>query len=229
MIDSVVNNSAQQVDQRRKELEATENQLIVQKGQVEREKRKEIEAAHEKGNETLVNISKEGERLAESLRNQNRAQVTEISKQQEQNFLNLANDTADRMRLLDKGAKDQLLQFNISAMDKVKDAATMAEDPFYRLKSFDATVENEETAYRVNIKLPPHEAKNLFLTSEGNKVKLSLARSFENKAQISPDHSNRTYSYQTILESFTLPSNVDAKQMTREYKDGVLNIRLPKV
>jgi HSP20 family molecular chaperone IbpA len=229
-IDSVNANSAasQRIKQKRRELEDLENTLTKEKIQAESAGRKEIQAVNEKNSESLVKISKEGERLAEALRTQHRAQIQQVNEQQFDSYQKVAGNAAEQLKLMDEESRNQLLNFKKSAMEKVKSSADKATDPFYRLKSFDATIAEDETSFKIRIKLPAHEAENVYLATEGKQLKLSLARTFGDKAEIEPNHTNRTYSYQTILESFTLPAAVSPKNMTRDYKDGVLTIQLKK-
>jgi len=231
-IDPTSNVNAEQsqyLTKKRKENEDAENNLILEKARIERQRLKELSEAQEKTNQNLVAISKEGEALAGKNRNLQKSQMQNFEKTSNEHFEKLSKDTAERIRTLDQEAKDKLLKHQLSAMEKVKLATDKAEDPFYRQKSFQANIAEREKDYEVKIKLPPHEAENLFIRTENNTIKLSLARSFADKAQMEDGHQNRTSSYQTILESYTLPTHLDSKNMQREYKDGMLTITIGKL
>lgn len=224
----VTNAVQKRIEQKKREAVNEENSIVIEKAKIDQRKTKELREANEKTNADIVKISSEGEKMAEQFRNLQKAQALEMNSQQQSQFEKLSTETANRIRELNEVSKSQIHNVQKSTLEKVGNISDRSADPFYRLKSFDATISENQAAYLLNIKLPPHEAKNLFVTSDGNKVKLSLARSYADNLEVEPGHQNRTYSYQTILESFTLPSKTDAKHLTRNYENGVLTINLPK-
>lgn len=228
-MDALNSAAARQVDIKRRELEALDNDLRVKKVQTEAEGKKAIASINEKNNRDQVEISAEGDRLSTNLRQQHHDQIQQLQKNHNDAFEKLAADTAEQFKTMNETAKNSLNQLHLDNMGKLSASALQAEDPFYRLKSFDAQITDGEKAYKLTLKLAPQEARNLFLTSEGNIIKLSLARSYNDKAEVSPQHTNKTYNYQTITESYQLANHVEAKGATREYTDGTLTITIPKV
>ncbi len=89
-------------------------------------------------------------------------------------------------------------------------------------------VVESEKAYDVEVAVPG-------ITKEDCKVKLSddtmtISVEKEQKAEENKDkhYLRQEFSYSKFEQSFTLPEDVNAKEIRAEVKDGVLNITLPK-
>jgi HSP20 family protein len=114
-------------------------------------------------------------------------------------------------------------------MERLQSLTSKSEDPFYRIKSLGPVMSEEAEAFQVKVALPEHEAQNLFVSAEGQQLKLSLARRYQDKSDDAESGvSTKTSSYQTIMESLTLPGAVNGKGIKREYADGVVTITVPK-
>lgn len=214
---------------KKNEIQDTENNLEAERHRAENAGKQKIQSEIEKNEANLVSISKEGAAQAEKMRTQFKAQNDAMNQHSSEQFQTLAQNAAERIRQLDQEAANQISNYQKGKMEKVANVTTRGEDPFYNLKSFNAQVSESETEYKVSVKLPAHEAQNLFVTSDNNQLKLSLARQYEGSQKFEDQNkSNRTYSYQTILENITLPGRPDMKKVTREYADGQLTIRIGK-
>jgi HSP20 family molecular chaperone IbpA len=114
-------------------------------------------------------------------------------------------------------------------MEKIKSVTDRAEDPFYRLKSLDPVLTENESAYVIAVRLPPHEADNLFVSGEGPYLKLSLARRYQDNAKSEAgDRSTKTSSYQSVVEQIAMPGPYEARKIERKYENGVVSITVPK-
>ena len=222
--------SQKRVDQKKREIEETETELSVKKNNLIRQKKEEIEVQNEKNNQEVINISKEGEKLSKLMREQNSQALVDQDKAKTVYHDILAKRTAEEIKDLDALSLKKINDAKLSSLQKVTTANERYNDPFYRLSTLNATYAENENDFTFKLKLPPYEAKNLFCSVEGKKniVKLNLSRAFEEKAETGANQKNNTNSFQSISESFTLPSAVDGKFASREYKDGVLTIKFPK-
>ena len=225
-------NAARRLTEKKGEAAETEKDLEVQKNKISSEKNAEIQTIKDKNSKSLVAISKEGEKLSQQMREGNQLQERLFEKNREDHYTKLAADTSDKIKTLDQEAAKKILSSQLSNAHKVMDTNNRFEDPFYRPTALNAKLSDSADSYIVKVNLPPHEAKNVYFSVEGPKaniVKVSLARSAENKAELEPNHKNLTHSYQAITESFSLPSPVDGKVASREYADGLLTIKFPKL
>jgi HSP20 family protein len=75
--------------------------------------------------------------------------------------------------------------------------------------------------------LPDVEEKDLDIRIENNMLTIRGERKFEQK--VSEENYLRVErAYGSFTRSFTLPNTVDAERIQAEYRNGVLNIRMPK-
>src|SRR5204863_8080157 len=79
----------------------------------------------------------------------------------------------------------------------------------------------------VKAELPGMEQKDITLHLENNVLSLRGERKFEKEAKDENYHRIER-SYGAFSRSFSIPATVDDENIRAEYKDGVLNIVLPK-
>ncbi len=214
---------------RRKEIEETEQNLAQEKAQAKREGEKELVATREKNEENLVKISKEASAKADMLRKSQNDSYKQLNQQVQDHVENLTADTAKRIADLDAEAFKQVAAHQASAMERINLSEERSADPFYRMRALDAKWTETEKGYEIRVKVPPHEAERVFIASERNQMKVSLARSFQDELQLDDGRKNKTSSAQTIVETMSLPTRVDPSTATREYKDGYVVYHVNKL
>src|SRR5688572_4702737 len=82
-------------------------------------------------------------------------------------------------------------------------------------------------AFEIKAELPDLKKEDVKVTIEEGQLRISGERKQEKEEKGKKFHRIER-SYGSFLRSFTLPENVDDARLTAEYKDGVLNVRLPK-
>lgn len=99
------------------------------------------------------------------------------------------------------------------------------------LFSFDWTpsVDIAETAeaFEIRAELPDVKKEDVKVSVEDGELRISGERKQEKEEKGKKFHRVER-SYGSFMRSFTLPENVDDSKLTAEYKDGLLNVRLPK-
>lgn len=90
-------------------------------------------------------------------------------------------------------------------------------------------VREEDDAFIVTAELPGLTKKDIELTVEENQLMLSGERRWEAKEGDEDKYHRVERSYGKFLRTFTLPSHVDADAVKAKFKDGVLNVEIPKV
>ena len=97
--------------------------------------------------------------------------------------------------------------------------------------SFDWTpsVDITETAeaFEIKAELPDVKKEDVKVTVEDGELRISGERKQEKEEKGKKFHRVER-SYGSFMRSFTLPENVDDARLTADYKDGLLNVRLPK-
>jgi HSP20 family protein len=84
-----------------------------------------------------------------------------------------------------------------------------------------------DEAVIVKAELPEVKREDVKVSIENNVLMLSGERKFEDETKRENYHRVER-SYGQFMRSFTLPNNIDAAQISAEFKDGMLNITLPK-
>lgn len=228
-VDNVGESSGRAIAQKRKAVEDEKTALETDRARANRDRMREGAAIKEKADKELVAISKAGENQVDLAKKLNSDRVRTLNENSQQSFLALSSSTADQIRRLDADALKAVEDHRLSTMEKVIGATSPAEDPFYRLKSLNPILSESENAFSVKVALPEHEAKNLFVTGEGQSVKLSLGRRFQEQVKDGEKQiSTKTSSYQTVVESLSLPGPINSKGIKREYADGIVTITVPK-
>jgi HSP20 family protein len=89
-------------------------------------------------------------------------------------------------------------------------------------------VKEDEKSFSVKADIPGVKKEDIHVDVEGDQltVRAEAKQDREEKKGERIIHSERSYGM--VSRSFTLPSDVDAKGAKAEYKDGVLNLVLPK-
>ena len=228
-VDNVNETQARSLAQKRKAVEDEGNALEVERGRMNRERMREATRIKEKTDKELVEISKAGENQAEMVKKLNSDRIQSLNDNTQKNFLALSESTAGEIRHLDADALKTIENHRMGTMEKVLNVTSQTEDPFYRIKSLNPTLSEGDREYTVKVALAEHEAKNLFITGEGQSLKLSLARRFQEQVKNGEQAlTTKTSSYQTVVESLSLPGAINAKGIKRDYADGIVTITVPK-
>ena len=105
--------------------------------------------------------------------------------------------------------------------DGEKEAMTMAEwSPL-------VDITEDEKEYLIKAELPDVKKEDVKLTVQDNVLTISGERKSEKEEKGKKYHRvERTYG--SFLRSFTLPEDADGSKVSAEYKDGMLNVHLPK-
>lgn len=91
--------------------------------------------------------------------------------------------------------------------------------------SVDISENNEEFA--IKAELPEVKKEDVKIDVQDGVLRISGERKQEKEEQNKKWHRVER-AYGSFLRTFSLPSNVDESKIRAEYKDGVLNIRVPK-
>jgi HSP20 family molecular chaperone IbpA len=218
---------ARHLAQKKNELLDEENAAVVARAQAERKRLEEGARIEEKNERALVEISKAGEQQLAAAKKLNTDRLHAIDENSKKAYEQLALNTAEELKRAEGRALDTIEAHRASSTERLKSLVDRAEDPFYRIKTLAPLLREEADAYTVQVSLPPHEAENLLVSSDGHAVNLALSRRYQDKVN-NPEGSTRTNSFQSIVEQVAMPGPYVANKISRDYKDGVLTIRVPK-
>ncbi|MGZ3711496.1 MAG: Hsp20 family protein [Bdellovibrionota bacterium] len=230
-ISSDSTNAARQLAEKKRAVEQEEASLQMDQARAQRDRLKMLQAEREKTEKDMVEISKQGSTQMENTKKLNTDRIHALNDNQQKNFDQLAAVTAEQIKSLDANSLKTINDHRQSTMEKLNFVTQQSEDPFYRLKSLNPVLSEAATEYHVKVALPEHEAKNLFISAEGQQLKMSLARRFQENAKgegESGDRTTRTNSFQSIVEQLNIPGAFDSKGIRREYADGTVTVIVPK-
>ena len=89
-------------------------------------------------------------------------------------------------------------------------------------------VEEDDKAYKVHAEIPGVKKEDIQVDVDGGQVSIraEVKKDKEEKKDEKVIHSERYYGM--VSRSFSLPAEVDEKSVVAKYKDGVLDLTLPK-
>ncbi|MCB1057070.1 MAG: Hsp20/alpha crystallin family protein [Acidobacteria bacterium] len=89
-------------------------------------------------------------------------------------------------------------------------------------------IRETEDAYLVNAELPGMKKEDVQITLENNVLTVGGERRFEGDEKDQGFH-RRERAYGKFLRSFALPKRVDSEKIAAKFRDGVLEISVPKM
>lgn len=112
--------------------------------------------------------------------------------------------------------------------EKSQKIVSRGEDPFYRMRSFDASIEDHDSHYILRAKVPPAELNDLRIAVKEDKVTLSSKRKFQDGFSDGISRSE-TNAFESYRQEFDLPMTADAKRIVKGIKDdGTITVIIPK-
>lgn len=112
---------------------------------------------------------------------------------------------------------DLLRGFRLAPMRRAEDAPKMKLE-----------VQEDDKSYTIHAEVPGAKREDISINVDGNQVSISaeVRRESEKKEKGRVVHSERYYG--NVYRSFTLDTAVDESKGSANYKDGVLELVLPK-
>jgi HSP20 family molecular chaperone IbpA len=221
--------SGRQIAKKKHDAEIEEQRVQLELARASKERQRAVEAEREKGEKEVVEISSAASQQMDSMKKLNSDRVHALGDNANKHYENLAANTAEEIKRNDKMAMDAIQDRKAAGLEKIRSVTDRSEDPFYRMKSLAPLLAEDEKTYTVKVSLPEHEAKNLFVSGEGQYIKLALARRFQDDVKDTESgRATKTNSYQSVSEQIAIPGAYDGKRISRDYKDGVVTITVPK-
>jgi len=87
-------------------------------------------------------------------------------------------------------------------------------------------VENENS-FELELAVPGMKKEDFKIDVENNMLTISSEKQ-EEKEEKGKNYTRKEFVYGSFSRSFVLPKSVDSEKIKAEYKDGVLNLNLPK-
>ena len=122
--------------------------------------------------------------------------------------------------------------FSVSGLDPFEDVFK----GFFRPVNLDRSVQPQlkmdvqenDTGYTVNAEIPGVDKENIHVTIDGNHISISAEVRRENEVKEGERILRSERSFGKVSRSFVLENEVDEAKAEAHYKDGVLQLVLPK-
>ncbi|HEY8118772.1 MAG TPA: Hsp20/alpha crystallin family protein [Methylophilaceae bacterium] len=122
--------------------------------------------------------------------------------------------------------------FSVSGLDPFEDVFK----GFFRPVNLDRSaqpqlkmdVQENDTGYTVNAEIPGVDKENIHVTIDGNHISISAEVRRENEVKEGERVLRSERSFGKVSRSFVLENEVDEAKAEAHYKDGVLQLVLPK-
>ncbi len=88
-------------------------------------------------------------------------------------------------------------------------------------------ISEDEKEYAIKAELPDVKKEDIKLNVHDDVLTITGERKYE-KEEKGKKYHRVERAYGSFMRSFTLPEDADGTKVTAEYKDGLLNVRLPK-
>ncbi len=89
-------------------------------------------------------------------------------------------------------------------------------------------IAENEKAYSIEVVAPGFQKEDFKLKVDDDVLTISAESKSEKKEKEGKEYTRREYSYSSFTRSFRLPENVKDDSITAAYRDGILNLELPK-
>jgi HSP20 family protein len=101
------------------------------------------------------------------------------------------------------------------------------DEPYYGAKTPAVDIHEDEKGYRMEVELPGLTEKDIELKVENNVLSISTKKE-EAKEEKKKDYVRKERRSYSFSRCFTLPDNVKAEKIDASFKNGLLNISIPK-
>ena len=89
-------------------------------------------------------------------------------------------------------------------------------------------VKENDANYELEIAVPGIDRKDINLEVKDNVLTISSRKESKNEVVEQGRYTRREFSFRSFKRMFTLPKWADKDKIKAEYKDGVLNVEIPK-
>lgn len=89
-------------------------------------------------------------------------------------------------------------------------------------------IQESDQAYKIELAAPGMTKEDFNVEIDDNVLTISAEKEINNETE-DQNFTRKEFSFNKFSRRFTLPENINLDQIKGDYKDGVLNIELPKL
>lgn len=102
------------------------------------------------------------------------------------------------------------------------------QDPFYHITELAPMVTEEAKSYTVKLPVAEHEKNNVFLSSQGREIKITLSRKYDQTITDGQNTQNRSTRSELFSKTFGVKDLLSPRNITQTYQDGILTFTVLK-
>lgn len=224
----VLANHVERVHTAKSKLEREEATVIEEKEKIRRQSIRDVAEVNDRARKNVDLANRKGDEEVRTIKELNLMNIDSINQQHQKKMREIAEKTAKEVAETEKRSLQDLHAFQASRLDRLREMSSKAEDAFYRPKTFSTEINEEQDFYNIKVKLPAYEARDVSISGYQNQLRLSFNRAYEADTVINPAQTNRTRTHESITDTYYLPTNINFKNVSRNYAEGVLTIRVGK-
>lgn len=103
-----------------------------------------------------------------------------------------------------------------------------SQDPFYHITELSPIVTEEAQSYTVKLPVAEHEKNNVFLSSQGREIKITLSRKYDQTITDGQNTQNRSTRSELFSKTFGVKDLLNPRNITQTYQDGILTFTVLK-
>lgn len=103
-----------------------------------------------------------------------------------------------------------------------------SQDPFYHITELSPIVTEEAQSYTVKLPVAEHEKNNVFLSSQGREIKITLSRKYDQTMTDGQNTQNRSTRSELFSKTFGVKDLLNPRNITQTYQDGILTFTVLK-
>jgi HSP20 family protein len=89
-------------------------------------------------------------------------------------------------------------------------------------------IKEKDDAFEIEMAAPGFKKEDFKIELNNNLLSISSEKKTENETKENERFTKREFSYQSFMRSFTLPNSIEGEKINAKYKNGILNIHIPK-
>jgi len=106
--------------------------------------------------------------------------------------------------------------------------SSLFDDFFQQEKSLPAVnVAEDQDNFKIELAAPGLKKEDFKINVNNGVLMISSEKKQESEKK-EENYTRREFQYSSFLRSFTLPTSVDSDKISASYRDGILNINIPK-
>lgn len=144
-------------------------------------------------------------------------------------YQNIVKQHEEVLKDIQKKFEEEVRSLQNSTAEKKQTINEKTQDDFYRIKTIQPRVIDQEKQMIFELDVPKHEWENVHLSAQGRNVKMTIGRKYTDEATDDQGSRNKSSRSELFSKEFTVQDLLNPKTMKQTYADGVLRFKIDKL